>query len=133
MIYLGVPNGEAADDNTLDLRGYSRNFYVDTLLVQRYYSFLDADGTIKVFTAKNKQYVNDKHISPLDYPLLHPVTLLEHGIEPHKYYMFNPLVGLLFVCVATFGSRQKDQCPMGSQTADILHFCKARGVHIEII
>lgn len=133
MIFLGVQNEEAADDNTLDLRGYSRNYYVDTLLVKRYYSFLSADGTIKVFTGKNKQYVNDKRISPLDYPLLHPVTLLEHGIKPCKYFMVNPFVGLLFVCMTTFRSKRKGQCSLGSQTTDILNFCKARGVHIEIM
>lgn len=134
MIYLGVQNGEAAGENTLDLRGYSRNFYVDTLLVQRYYSFLAADGTIKVFAGKNKQYVDDKRISPLDYPLLHPVTLLEHGIKPCKYFMFHPLAGLLFVYMIVFGSKRKGQCSLdSSQMADILNFCNARGVQIEII
>lgn len=132
-IYLGVQNGEKADENTLDLRGYTRNFYVDTLLVQRYYSFLGEAGTIKIFTGKNRSYVNHNLISPLDYPLLHPVTLLEHGIKPHKYIMFNPIMGLLFIWASVFGNKQKGHYSLKNRTAMILDFCKVRDVHIEII
>ena len=132
-IFLGIQNREAADENTLDLRGYSRNFFVDSLLVQRYYSFLSSDGTITVFAGTDKHYVNDKSICPLDYPLLHPVTLMENGIKPAKYYMYNPFIGMLFLWVTVFGSNREGLCPLDELTATIIDFCKVRNVNIQII
>ena len=131
-IYLGIQGKEPADENTLDLRGYARNFYVDTLLVQRYYSFLRLNGTITVFAGKDKHYVNDNWICPLDYPLLHPVTLMENRIRPTKFLMYNPLIGMLFLWMNMFGSKRHGIYLLGEQPEAITNFCKDRNVNIEI-
>lgn len=132
-IYLGIMNGDIADENTLDLRGYHRNFYVDSLLVQRYYSFLAKDGTIIIFSGKDIHYVNDNKISMLDYPLLHPVTLMEHGIKPQKYLFYNPLIGLVFVFALLRCNRKKAISDPKVNMDDIQDFCRQREVEIRII
>lgn len=130
-LYLGIRGGEVADENTLDLRGYSRNFHVDSLLAERYYSFLSPEGTLIIFTGKDKRYAKNTRISPLDYPLLHPVTLMENGIKPPKYLLYNPLIGFLFLWKAVFGNKRTDLSVQDGQTATIIEFCKARNVNIE--
>lgn len=131
-IYLGIQDGKTTDKSILDLRGYSRNFYVDSLLVQRYYSFLGRDGVIKIFSGMNSKYIEDEKISVLDYPLLHPVTLMEHGVKPQKYTMYNPLIGLKFICVLLFHSGMKKE-KLGSKTKALEDFCASRGINVEII
>jgi len=132
-IYLGIQNKEITDKNALDLRGYSRNFYVDTLLVQRYYSFLKPNGTIIIFAGKNDEYINNNKICILDYPLIHPVTLMENGLKPSKYIMYNPLTGLIFIWMTLFGSKSKGSNALSEETATIKEFCKLRNVNIKII
>lgn len=132
-LYLGIQSREITDKNALDLRGYSRNFYVDTLLAQRYYSFLRLNGTIVIFAGKNDEYINSKKICVLDYPLIHPVTLMENGLKPSKYILYNPLTGLVFLWMTLFGSKRKGSKTLGEEAATIVEFCKLRNVNIEIL
>ena len=131
-LYLGMQDGKETEENILDLRGYSRNYYVDSLLVQRYYSFLDHDGVIKIFSGMNSKYIKEEKISILDYPLLHPVTLMEHGIKPQKYIMYNPMIGLRFIWALIYRSKNKKE-KLGSKIKSIEDFCTSRGIDIEII
>lgn len=131
-LYLGIHDGRETEENILDLRGYSRNYYVDSLLVQRYYSFLDHDGVIKIFSGMNSKYIKEEKISILDYPLLHPVTLMEHGIRPQKYIMYNPMVGLRFIWALIFHRKNKKE-KLGSKIKSIEDFCTKRGINFEII
>lgn len=132
-IFIGIKDKEVADENTLDLRGYYRNIYVDSLLIQRYYSFLGSNGTIVLFSGREKRYINDNWICPLDYPLLHPVTLMENHIKPPKYLIYNPLIGLLFIWMTLFGSKREGLYSLDIKTTGIKEFCKLRNVNIEII
>lgn len=131
-LYLGIQDGKMIEDDVLDLRGYSRNYYVDSLLAQRYYSFLDYDGIIRIFSGMNSKYINEEKISILDYPLLHPVTLMEHGIKPQKYIMYNPIIGLRFIWALIHRSKNKKE-KLGNRIKIIEDFCTTRGIKIEII
>lgn len=132
-LYLGIYDGTSVDSDTLDLRGYLRNFYVDTLLVQRYYSFLCENGDITIFAGKNTSYINHITISVLDYPLLHPVTLLEHGLKPKKYLLYSPITGYIFLWGRFWGNRNTRKCSLNDKAANIIRFCKSRNVNLEIV
>lgn len=131
-ILLGSFNKEEKSDDALDLRGYRRNFYVDSLLVQRYYSFLAPDGKIIIKTQKSNKYRDSTKICVLDYPLMHPVTLLEHGVKPPKYILYNPFVGLLFLSVMISSKICVKKTTIEVEDKELMDFCKQRGIHIII-
>lgn len=81
-------------NNMLLLSNYNRNFFVDFLILKRYYSFLKNNGeAIFVFDLKNKKYFNNKKINIIDYDFLHIVTLCENEINPEtKKYKVKKLL-----------------------------------------
>ena len=131
-ILLGCFTKEGKLDDTLDLRGYCRNFYVDSLLVQRYYSFLAKDGKIIIKTQNSNEYRDSTRICILDYPLMHPVTLLEHGLKPQKYILYNPFVGLLFLYVMLRNKICVKKTVIEIEDKELIDFCKQRGINIII-
>ena len=135
-LLLGEINSSVSiDENTLDLRGYCRNAYTDILLAQRYYSFLSKDGCIKIYGCASSYYRDSKKISPIDYLLLHPVTLLENGIssKSRRYAQLNPIVGIIFL-ISIFKNALLKKVFGDSVIFDkLLLFCANRNITIEIV
>ena len=105
---------------------------MESLLVQRYYSFLAKDGEIIIKTQKSNEYRDSTRICILDYPLVHPVTLLEHGMKPQKYILYNPFVGLLFLYVVIRNKICVKKTDMEIEDKELIDFCKQRGINIII-
>ncbi len=136
-IMLGeMSKQETVTDNTLDLRGFHRNAYTDILLTERYYSFLKQNGCVDIFAFNSDYYLNSHRINQIDYPLLHPVTLLEHGISKYTYRfaLLNPIFGLMYIFYRIFNKRNK--MTVHPYSVDIFEplvsFCKERNIKIVI-
>lgn len=132
-ILLGeISKQERVLENTLDLRGYHRNAYTDILLAERYYSFLKQNGCIDLFVSNTDYYIKTNKINPIDYPLIHPVTLLEHGIPEfiYKYALLNPMIGLMyfFFRIGNPFHWTEGECHMDTRLEPLACFCEERRV-----
>lgn len=134
-LLLGEINSSVSiDENTLDLRGYCRNAYTDILLAQRYYSFLAKNGCVEIYGCESNYYKYSKKISPVDYLLLHPVTLLENGISSssRKYAQFNPFVGIVFLISIIKNTFAKKDSSDKEIFDELMDFCIKRKLTLEI-
>ncbi len=137
FLILGSKNITFSENHSnLDLRNYGRNQYTDFLIVQRYYSFLKKGGTVRILIdLADKTYQSSSKISYFDYPLLHKVTLLEHGIsinskfEYLKRLWYYPLFFLISIPKKQF---QNHVLECSDSFAPIKEFCSSRGIQLEL-
>lgn len=92
-------------ERTLVLSNYNRNFFVDFLILKRYYSFLRTDGEcIFVFDLNNKKYFESKKINSLDYNFLHIVTIYENNIKPEsKFFKIKKILNKFKIVIYKLG------------------------------
>lgn len=124
---------ETAAGQILNLKNDFRNLYTDYLLVQRWYSLTRMGGDVVVeMDFSDNQYLNNSKINKLDYDLLHPVTLLEHGIHRNG---FSTVICRMEASLAYFfKARRRRQMISGhglescyDRMEQIAHFCGKRG------
>ena len=141
FLVLGKLNSDRENNGQiLDMRGYSRNLYVDFLMLQRYYSFLDSTGTILwEIDLSDIAYIEKHHISILDYLLLHEVTLIEHGIQMRsvKIKIRILLIGLVYFYYVLknkiyIKSNKKYELNKNSIINEAYTFCNDRNLNIQI-
>lgn len=89
IITLGEKkNFSHSDEEKLDMSNFYRNFYTDFLIIKRYYSFLDREGSFMLDLREvSKNYFGMNKISTLDYWLLHEVTLIEHDVDRDSFIL----------------------------------------------
>lgn len=130
------------DKDSLNLQNFNRNLYGDILIMKRYYSFLHKDGIIKfLINGRDEKYYTVTKISIFDYPLLHHVTLLEHGINPKSFLVklkkiFIGYVYLYIVSLRINLRKYKTQKQYSISEKNMLYikdFCKNRNVNVEFI
>ncbi len=129
-LLLGNDKTDGRKD-ALDMRESDRNIYTDILVMERYYSLVKKGGTI-VFCIdrRDKRYLG-KGVSLLGRYLLHPVTLMEHGLRPAEPL---ELAGMAFFAERLRHRSGKpcfDRVP-AEYTDRIRRFCEERGLRYDV-
>lgn len=147
--YVGLILGDSAitpnpGDNEISYANYYRNIYTDKLMLERYYSLVKAGGCVKLYIDLHKSvYHETRKVSTFDYQYLHPVTLLEEGIDlnfvgSNKVKLIN-LIKYIFTCLGRykkkvcFSAMKIDQSNNFYCTIkEMDEFCKKRGLELKI-